>query len=195
MAEFLTMSEAQDKFGTKGKANTALGLGIAGLATAVLNGGLSGLFGGGSTPVAAECAAINADSQACAFVSKDTFWQQNVGLEKELGVQRYDNLKANYELYINLDKKISALQSKNAALEASLPLAMQLAAVNAERYADNKVFSAVEAQNGMNFMFQREIDRRIVGTLGLPWGDIITGIPRMPNCTIGVTCPSGSTPA
>ena len=57
MAEFLTMSEAEDKFGSKGKTNAALTLGIIGTGLAALsnnggcgcgnNGGLlGGLFGG-----------------------------------------------------------------------------------------------------------------------------------------------------
>lgn len=41
MAEFLTMSEAEDKFGSKGKTNAALTLGIIGTGLAALsnNGG------------------------------------------------------------------------------------------------------------------------------------------------------------
>lgn len=57
MAEFLTMSEAEDKFGSKGKTNAALTLGIIGTGLAALsnnggcgcgnNGGLlGGLLGG-----------------------------------------------------------------------------------------------------------------------------------------------------
>ena len=53
MAEFLTMSEAEDKFGSKGKTNAALTLGIIGTGLAALsnNGGCGcgnngGLLGG-----------------------------------------------------------------------------------------------------------------------------------------------------
>ena len=55
MAEFLTMEEAEDKFGKKGKTNAALTLGIIGTALSAFNGGcgcggnggiLGGLFGG-----------------------------------------------------------------------------------------------------------------------------------------------------
>lgn len=50
MAEFLTMQEAEDKFGKKGRTNTALTLGIIGTALGAFagnnNGILGGLFGG-----------------------------------------------------------------------------------------------------------------------------------------------------
>ena len=54
MAEFLTMQEAEDKFGKKGKTNAALTLGIIGTALGAFsgnngcgnNGILGGLFGG-----------------------------------------------------------------------------------------------------------------------------------------------------
>ena len=58
MAEFLTMEEAEDKFGKKGKTNAALTLGIIGTALSAFNGNnggcgcggnggiLGGLFGG-----------------------------------------------------------------------------------------------------------------------------------------------------
>lgn len=49
MAEFLTMQEAEDKFGKKGRTNAALTLGIIGTALGAFtgnNGILGGLFGG-----------------------------------------------------------------------------------------------------------------------------------------------------
>ena len=57
MAEFLTMEDAENKFGTKGRTNAGLTLGIIGTALAALgnngggcgcgnNGILGGLFGG-----------------------------------------------------------------------------------------------------------------------------------------------------
>lgn len=185
MAEFLTMEEAENKFGSKGKANAGLTLGIIGTALGALSGGLGGIFGGNSA-----AAGYVIGSAEDSHVDKDTFWRQNIAIQKEFGKQEYDALKANYELYITLDNKISSLACKNAQLEASLPLAMQLAAVNAERYSDNKIQEAAKFQNEVNFILQRELDKKINGTMGLPWGDIITGIPTMPACTMGVTCPT-----
>lgn len=50
MAEFLTMQEAEDKFGKKGKTNAALTLGIIGTALGAFSGnngcGNNGILGG-----------------------------------------------------------------------------------------------------------------------------------------------------
>lgn len=45
MAEFLTMQEAEDKFGKKGKTNAALTLGIIGTALGAFSGN-NGILGG-----------------------------------------------------------------------------------------------------------------------------------------------------
>lgn len=62
MAEFLTMQEAEDKFGKKGKTNAALTLGIIGTALGAFtgnNGILGGLFGGNN-----NCCAMQQAEQA-----------------------------------------------------------------------------------------------------------------------------------
>lgn len=178
------IKEPKKEYASKGVAGTALGLGIAGTALGLFNnGGFGGLFGGNS-----NCSA-NADSQACAFVNKDTFWRQNVELEKELGVQRYDNLKANYDLYITLDNKISNLATKQAQYDAALPLTFELAKVNAERYTDDKVYKAELANCKQFGIIEYQLAHKINGQLGLPWSSIISGIPTMPQCTMEVSCP------
>lgn len=180
------IKEAPKEYASKGLAGTALGFGIGGAALALLNnGGFGNLLGGGNS----SCA-YNADSQACAFVNKDTFWYQNVQLEKELGVQRYDNLKANYDLYITLDNKISQLAVKQAQYDAALPLTFQLASVNAERYTDDKVYKAELANCKQFGVIEYQLAHKINGQLGLPWSSIISGIPTMPACTMEVSCPN-----
>lgn len=171
--------------------NIFVTLGIIGTALgAIANGnGFGGIFGGNQ---AATTAAYVAGECADPHVSKDAFWKQNLDIQKEIGRIDYDALKHNYELYINLDNKINALAVKDAQLEATLPLAMQLAAVNAERYADNKLATFASEQTAFNFIMQREIDKKISGTMGLPWSDIITGVPSMPSCAFDVTCGSKS---
>lgn len=71
MAEFLTMEDAENKFGTKGRTNAGLTLGIIGTALAALgnngggcgcgnNGGiLGGLFGGNNGTAASNWNAVN----------------------------------------------------------------------------------------------------------------------------------------
>lgn len=73
MAEFLTMQEAEDKFGKKGKTNAALTLGIIGTALGAFtgnngcgcgnNGILGGLFGGNNGNCIAEKAMQTAMAQ------------------------------------------------------------------------------------------------------------------------------------
>lgn len=187
MAEFITMQEAEDKFGKKGVAGTGLGLGIAGTALGLLNangGGLLGnLFGGNTT-----------NSNLCATPS---LWEicekqnnENVALTAAIFQGRIKEMEDLATVYERVNGRLVELEKKDAALSASLPLAMQLAALNAERYADNKISCVKENQCEVNFFLQREIDKKINGTMGLPWSDIITGIPTMPNCTMGVSCPA-----
>lgn len=73
MAEFLTMQEAEDKFGKKGKTNAALTLGIIGTALGAFsgnngcgcgnNGILGGLFGGNNGNCLAERAMQTASAE------------------------------------------------------------------------------------------------------------------------------------
>lgn len=83
MAEFLTMEEAKSKFGTKGRTNAGLTLGIIGTALAAFagngggcgcgnNGGILGnLFGGNNNNCCAMQAAENAKTLAMAQGPRD----------------------------------------------------------------------------------------------------------------------------
>ena len=170
------------------KANAGLTLGIIGTGLAALGGGLfgNGLFGGGASTVAA----VEGGPTIYDVYRKES--DDTVALTSAIYQGRITDLQEKFDLYKNLDDKINGLSVSNAQLQASLPLAMQLAAVNAERYADNKLNTFATEQTAFNFIMQREIDKKINGTMGLPWGDIITGIPTMPACTMGVTCPSST---
>lgn len=179
MAEFLTMSEAEEKFGSKGKTNAALTTGIIGTAGAAL-GILSGLGAAHSKQSGSPTPSL---WEIC-----EKQGAENVALTRAIYEGRIQTMKDMADVYERLNTRLVDIEKKDAALEASLPLAMQLASVNAERYADNKVANAAEKQSGVNFNLQREVDKRIVGTMGLPWGDIITGVPKMPNCALDVTC-------
>ena len=175
------------------KANAGLTLGIIGTALAGLGGSLfggNGLFGGGS---ASTVNAIEGGPTVFDVYSKQC--EDNVALTTGIYQGRITDLQEKFQLYKDLDDKINSVTCSNAQLQATLPLAMQLAAVNAERYADNKLNTFATEQTAFNFIMQREIDKKINGTMGLPWGDIITGIPTMPACTMGVTCPTTTTTA
>lgn len=86
MAEFLTMQEAEDKFGKKGKTNAALTLGIIGTALGAFsgnngcgcgnNGILGGLFGGNNGNCLAERAMQTAMAQG--EMSQNLAWNNRV---------------------------------------------------------------------------------------------------------------------
>lgn len=184
MAEMLSMEQADARYGKKGVATGGLVTGIIGSALGVLNGagGVGNILGGN-----------NANSGLCAVPS---IWEicekqnaENVALTAAIYQGRIQTMTDLAGVFERLNTRLVEVEKKDAALEASLPLAMQLAAVNAERYADNKVSDLASKQCQMDFFLQREIDKKINGTMGLPWSDLITGIPRMPNCTVDVTCP------
>lgn len=97
MAEFLTMQEAEDKFGKKGKTNAALTLGIIGTALGAFsgnngcgcgnNGILGGLFGG-------NCLAERAMQTAMAQgeMSQNLAWNNRVqSLQDDIDLYTYIN--------------------------------------------------------------------------------------------------------
>lgn len=178
MAEYMTHEDAKCAFTSKSKGNAALTLGIIGTAMSALgNGGLGNILGGNSYngPTAYE------------VLQKES--KDNVDLTRAIYDGRITDLHEKFEMYKLLDDKINALAIKEAQTQSTIPLAFELAKVNAERYADNSINSASKHQCDINFMFQRELDKKINGTIGLPWSDIISGIPTMPACTMSVNCP------
>ncbi len=180
MAEYMTHEDAKCKFASKSKGNAALTLGIIGTAMSALgNGGIGNILGGNS----------NRTEGPTAYEVLQKESADNVELTRAIYDGRITDLNEKFEMYKLLDDKINALAIKEAQTQSTLPLAFELAKVNAERYADNSIYSASKHQCDVNFMFQRELDKKINGTIGLPWSDIISGIPTMPACTMAVSCP------
>lgn len=105
MAEFLTMSEAEDKFGKKGTAKAGLTLGIIGTALAALNnngggcgcgnnGILGGLFGGNNNGCCAMREAENAKTLAMAQgqMADNLSWANRVqSLQDDIDLYTYVN--------------------------------------------------------------------------------------------------------
>lgn len=122
MAEFLTMEDAKCKFGTKGKTNAALTLGIIGTALGAINGGwnngcgggiLGGLFGGNNGNCGANQASILAMSQG--QIASDLAWSNRVqSMQDDLGV--YENLSTRINNNVNnaYEGRIQDLQEKSA---------------------------------------------------------------------------------
>lgn len=98
MAEFLTMQEAEDKFGKKGKTNAALTLGIIGTALGAFtgnngcgnNGILGGLFGGNNGNCIAEKAMQTAMAQG--QMSQNLAWNNRVqSMQDDIDLYTYIN--------------------------------------------------------------------------------------------------------
>lgn len=116
MAEFLTMQEAEDKFGKKGKTNAALTLGIIGTALGAFtgnnggcgcggNGGiLGGLFGGNNGNCCAMQQAEQAKTMAMAQgeMSQNLAWNNRVqSMQDDIDLYTYINGRN-----LNLTEKI-----------------------------------------------------------------------------------------
>lgn len=99
MAEFLTMQEAEDKFGKKGRTNAALTLGIIGTALSAFNnngccgnngGILGGLLGGNNSNCLAEKAMQTAMVQG--EMSQNLAWANKVdSMQGDIGLYTYIN--------------------------------------------------------------------------------------------------------
>lgn len=188
MAEFLSMGEAQEHFGSKGKTNAALTTGIIGTAL----GGLAAIGGLGGRHGSSE-GGVCAIPSLWSICEKQN--EQNVALTAAIYQGRIQEMKDLADVFERLNTRLVEVEKKDAALEASLPLAFQLATCQSERYADSKIFGEREHQSHINFGLQREIDRKINGTMGLPFGDLITGVPTLPNlnyCVTGCNCGQGN---
>lgn len=100
MAEFLTMQEAEDKFGKKGRTNAALTLGIIGTALGAFagnnngcgcgNGILGGLFGGNNNCCAMQQAKTMAMAQG--EMSQNLAWNNRVqSMQDDIDLYTYIN--------------------------------------------------------------------------------------------------------
>lgn len=141
---------------SKGLGNTALGLGIAGLATSLLGGGASllGMRGGGSTAQAA-----NTSDPEARFVTKSetNLIQENSTLKTELAIQKSENYtdKKLVDVTTYLDTKIRRLEDKvDGNQTAQQTVNAQQMAYNAAANANIDVLkSQVDALSGVTKLF------------------------------------------
>lgn len=127
---------------SKGLGNTALGLGIAGLATSLLGGGalLSGI-GGGKTMT------TNPNDPNSRFVTKSEtdLIQENSTLKTELAIQKSENYtdKKLVEVTAYIDGKVNRLEDKvNANKDAQQAINAQQMAYNAAANANIDVLKS-----------------------------------------------------
>lgn len=122
MAEFLTMEDAKCKFGTKGKTNAALTLGIIGTALGAINGGwnngcgggngiLGGLFGGNNGNCLAERAMQTAMAQG--EMSQNLAWSNRVqSLQDDVDLYTYINAQGTRLSNQNYEGRIQDIGEK-----------------------------------------------------------------------------------
>lgn len=115
MAEFLTMEEAEDKFGKKGKTNAALTLGIIGTALSAFNGNnggcgcggnggiLGGLFGGNNN----SCCAMQQAEQAKTMAMVQGEASQNLAW-----ANRVQSLQDDVDLYTYINGRVLATNDR-----------------------------------------------------------------------------------
>lgn len=181
MAEFLTMDEAKSKFGTKGRTNAGLTLGIIGTALAAFagnnggcgcgNGGgiLGNLFGGNN-----NCCAMQAAENA-----KTLAMAQGQQADNLSWANRVQSMQDDIDLFARLSTRISDLEKKEAATAAALPLMFELNKVNAERYTDacccKSETNLLMTANGL----QRQLDHKIDGQLKYAYSDLCAPVPSI----------------
>ena len=138
---------------SKGLGNTALGLGIAGLATSLLGGGAT-LLGMGRNGMTA-----NPNDPDARFVTKSetNLIQENSTLKTELAIQKSENYtdKKIVEVTQYLDSKIRRVEDKvDANKDAQQAVNAQQMAYNAAANANIDVLkSQVAALNGVTKLF------------------------------------------
>lgn len=151
MAEFLTMAEAEDKFGKKGRTNAALTLGIIGTALGAFAGNNGGCGCGNGGGLLGNL--FGGNNNCCAMQAAD--------------------------LFARLGSRISELEKKEAATAAALPLMFELNKVNAERYADNCCCKTEKAIMAVDAGLQRQLDHKIDGQLKYAYSDLCAPVPSI----------------
>lgn len=177
MAEFLTMHEAEDKFGTKGKTNAALTLGIIGTGLAALNN--SGCNGGGGLLGGLLGGCNKCQDGPTAFQAWQKECEDNVALTSAIWSTRVTDLQEKFDLYTRLDNKITDLEKKEVATATALPLMFQLAKVNAERYSDDCCCKTQKDMLMLDANLQRQIDHKIDGELKYAYSNLCAPVPNI----------------
>lgn len=196
MAEFLTMDEAKNHFGTKGKTNAALTLGIIGTALGALNnsncgnGILGGILGGGCQQNRMDnevqiltnqlwAGRLQDQDEKCKMyidlITRDNV--QNLTAAQEFAKVREQDVKEKSDLFERLNTRLVELEKKDAANQAALPLMFELATVKANKYTDDCCCKAEKSMLVMDSNLQRQIDHKIDGQLKYSYNNLCAPVP------------------
>lgn len=198
MAEYLTMQEAEDKFGSKGKANAGLTLGIIGTGLAALSGGmgncgglLGGLFGGNRN--CGGCSEVqNIEIVPSKYQLMEKECQDNLELTRAIYNTRITDLNEKFDLYTRLNDKITELEKTQVATATALPLTFELSRVNGERYTDNCCCKSEKQLLALDLNIQRQLDRKIDGELKYSYSNLCAPVPNITPLYCSPFTPQGS---
>lgn len=198
MAEFLTMDEAKNHFGSKGKTNAALTLGIIGTALGAMNnsgcgnGILGNLFGGNCQQNRLDnevqvltnqlwAGRLQDQDEKCKMyidlITRDNV--QNLTAAQEFAKVREQDIKEKTDLFERLNTRLVELEKKDAATSAALPLMFELAAVKANKYTDDCCCKAEKSMLLMDSNLQRQLDHKIDGQLKYAYSDLCAPVPNI----------------
>lgn len=211
MAEFMTHDEAYDSFGSKGKTNAALTLGIIGTGLAALgnsngNGILGNLFGNNNTRMDSEvqlltnqlwAGRLQDQDEKCKMyidlITRDNV--QNLTAAQEFAKVREQDVKEKTDIFERLSTRINELEKREAATNAALPLMFELANVKANKYTDDCCCKAEKNLLISNSELQRQLDHKIDGELKYAYNNLCAPVPNISPlyCSPFTTNGSGTT--
>lgn len=210
MAEFLTMAEAESKFGSKCKTNAGLTLGIIGTALGVMNnnggnGILGGLLGGNSYQNRLDnevqvltnqmwAGRIQDQGEKCQMyidlITRDNV--QNLTAAQEFAKVREQDIKEKTDLFERLSTRINELEKREVATSTALPLMFELAELKANKYTDDCCCKA-EKQNLISDAYlQRQLDHKIDGQLKYAYSNLCAPVPDISPLYCSPFTPAGS---
>lgn len=196
MAEFLTMEEAKDHFGSKCKTNAALTLGIIGTALSAMNnsgcgnGILGNLFGGNCQQNRLDnevqvltnqlwAGRLQDQDEKCKMyidlITRDNV--QNLTAAQEFAKVREQDVKEKADLFERLNTRLVELEKKDAATSAALPLMFELATVKANKYTDDCCCKAEKNLLMVDANLQRQLDHKIDGQLKYSYNNLCAPVP------------------
>lgn len=196
MAEFLTMDEAKNHFGSKGRTNAALTLGIIGTALGAMNnsgygnGILGNLFGGNGQQNRLDnevqvltnqlwAGRLQDQDEKCKMyidlITRDNV--QNLTAAQEFAKVREQDVKEKTDLFERLNTRLVELEKKDAANSAALPLMFELATIKANKYTDDCCCKAEKNLLMVDSNLQRQLDHKIDGQLKYSYNNLCAPVP------------------
>lgn len=198
MAEFLTMQDAEQHFGSKCKTNAGLTLGIIGTALGAMNsngcnGGILGNILGGNcqnNKLANEVQVLTNQIWAGRLQDQDEKCKmyidlitrdnvQNMTAAQEFAKAREKDIQEKTDLFERLSTRINELEKREVATQTALPLMFELASVKANKYTDDCCCKAEKNLLMVDANLQRQLDHKIDGELKYSYNNLCAPVPNI----------------